>query len=96
MKKLFTPPFFSALILILLMHLAQTADEASELHIDEEALLFSDIPSVFSASKYEQKVTEAPARISIITSDEIQRYGHRTLVDVLNTIPGFQSTYDRN
>ena len=62
----------------------------------EEAMLFGDIPSVFTASKYEQKITDAPARISIITGDEIQRYGHRTLVEILNTIPGFQSTNDRN
>lgn len=56
--------------------------------------MFSDIPSVFSASKYEQKVTEAPARISIVTAEEIRYYGHRTLIDVLNTLPGFQTTYD--
>jgi CheY-like chemotaxis protein len=39
----------------------------------DEELLFDEIPSVFTASRFEQKVTEAPARISIVTSDEIQR-----------------------
>ena len=75
---------------------AESEQMALESSMDNEELLFADIPSVFSASKYEQKVTEAPARISIVTADEIQRYGHRTLIDILNTLPGFQSTYDRN
>ncbi len=76
--------------------IAETEFAELESSLDEEELLFGDIPSVFSASKYEQKVTEAPARISIVTADEIQRYGHRTLTDVLNTLPGFQTTYDRS
>ena len=61
-----------------------------------EEILFQDIASVYSASKYEQKVTEAPARISIVTADEIQRYGYRTLADILNSLPGFYTTNDRN
>ncbi|RDH89571.1 MAG: hypothetical protein DIZ77_04645 [endosymbiont of Seepiophila jonesi] len=76
--------------------IAETEFADLESSLDDEELLFGDIPSVFSASKYEQKVTEAPARISIVTADEIQRYGHRTLMDVLNTLPGFQTSYDRN
>ncbi|MDH5370307.1 MAG: TonB-dependent receptor plug domain-containing protein, partial [Gammaproteobacteria bacterium] len=62
----------------------------------DESLLFADIPSVFTASKYEQKVTDAPARISVVTADEIRRYGYRTLVEVLNSLPGIQYSYDRN
>ena len=64
--------------------------------LDEESLLFEDIPSVYSASKYEQKVTEAPASISIVTSEEIQRYGYRNLDDILSSIRGFYTTNDRN
>jgi iron complex outermembrane receptor protein len=64
--------------------------------VGEEDLLFGDIPSVFSASKYEQKVTEAPARISIVTADEIRRYGYRNFLDIINSLPGFQTTFDRN
>ena len=36
-----------------------------------ESLLCDEIPSVFGASKYEQKVTEAPASVTIITAEEI-------------------------
>jgi len=67
-----------------------------EFGFDDEALLFSDIESVFTASKYSQKVSQAPARISIVTAKEIQQYGYRSMVDVLNTLPGFQTSYDRS
>ena len=62
----------------------------------EDALLFGEIPSVFTASKFEQKVTEAPARTSIITREEIRRYGHRFLSDILQSMPGFYLNNDRN
>jgi hypothetical protein len=39
----------------------------------EETLLFQEIPSVYSASKYEQKVTEAPSSVTIVTADEIKK-----------------------
>lgn len=62
----------------------------------EDTVLFQDIPSVFGASKYEQKLTEAPSAVSIITQDEIRQYGYRTLADVLRSVRSFYVTYDRN
>jgi outer membrane receptor for ferrienterochelin and colicins len=62
----------------------------------EEMILFQELPSVFGASKYEQKPSEAPASVTIITADEIQRYGYRTLSDILKSVRGFFTTYDRN
>ncbi len=62
----------------------------------EEIMLFQDIPSVYSASKYEQKVTEAPSSISIVTAAEIKKNGYRTLADILRSIRSFYVTYDRN
>src|SRR5439155_19421348 len=62
----------------------------------EEMILFQELPSVFGASKYEQKPGEAPASVSIVTADEIQKYGYRTLVDILGSVRGLFTTYDRN
>ncbi|MDH3639340.1 MAG: TonB-dependent receptor, partial [Gammaproteobacteria bacterium] len=59
-------------------------------------LLLQDIPSVFSASKYEQKISEAPSSVSVITADEITQYGYRTLDDILNSLRGFTVVDDRN
>ena len=61
----------------------------------EEVLLFQEIPSVFSASKYEQKITEAPSAVSIVTAAEIRKYGYRTLADLLRSIRSFHLSYDR-
>ena len=54
------------------------------------------VDTVFGASKFQQKVTEAPSSVTIITADEIQKYGYRTLSDVLQSVPGFYVTNDRN
>jgi len=61
-----------------------------------EALMQMEVPEVFSASKFEQKATEAPSSTTVITSDEIKRYGYRTLAEVLASVPGFYISYDRN
>ncbi|MBI5099239.1 MAG: TonB-dependent receptor [Nitrospirae bacterium] len=52
--------------------------------------------TVYGASKFEQKVTEAPSSVSIITSEEIKKYGYRTLSDILKSQRSFYITYDRN
>ncbi len=61
-----------------------------------EALMNIELPKVYGASKFEQKTTEAPASISVVSSDEIKKYGHRTLGDVLQSVQGFHVSYDRN
>jgi iron complex outermembrane receptor protein len=61
-----------------------------------EQLLGVEVQSVFGASKFLQRVTEAPAAVSIVTAEEIERYGWRTLADVLRTVRGFYVTDDRS
>ena len=51
---------------------------------------------VFGASKFEQKTSNAPSDITIVTADEIQKYGYRTMADLLRSVRGFYVTYDRN
>src|SRR5207302_6705070 len=52
--------------------------------------------NIYTASKRWQKIVEAPASISIVTADEIQRYGYRTLAEILGSMPGIYIRYDRN
>jgi len=52
--------------------------------------------TIESVSKFEQRVVEAPASISIITSDDIKKYGYRNLPDILRSVRGLFVNYDRN
>jgi outer membrane receptor protein involved in Fe transport len=51
---------------------------------------------VSGASKYDQIARRAPASVSIVTADDIERYGYRTIADVLGRVRGFYTSYDRN
>ncbi len=61
-----------------------------------ETLMEMEVPKVFSASKFEQKTTEAPAWVTILTSQDAKLFGWRTLGDMLESVPGMQISYDRN
>jgi iron complex outermembrane receptor protein len=67
---------------------AQAETPAPAVDMAGEAILFEEIPSVYGASKHEQKVTEAPSAITIITAEEINKYGYRTLGDILQSVKG--------
>ncbi|MEN6624399.1 MAG: TonB-dependent receptor [Smithella sp.] len=77
--------------------IGELPDSARDLtDLDIQELMEIKISTVYGASKYEQKLTEAPASVSIITSSDIQQYGYRTLADILRSVRGFYTTYDRN
>ncbi|MEB2309273.1 MAG: TonB-dependent receptor [Candidatus Brocadiaceae bacterium] len=78
------------------LRLAEGEQLPESTSISEESILFQEIPSVYSASKYEQKITEAPSSVSIITADEIKKYGYRNFSEILRSVRGFYVTYDRN
>lgn len=98
------PAALYAGVLLLLLPgagLAETADTAPEAARDltalsPEELMKIEVETVYGASKFPQRVTEAPSSVSIITSEEIRKYGHRTLADILRSLRGFYITYDRN
>lgn len=51
---------------------------------------------ISTAAKYEQTTREAPASVTLITSEDIERYGYHTLVDVFRHVRGFYISDDRN
>ena len=51
---------------------------------------------VYTASKHMQNASDAPASITIVSANEIQRFGYRNLADILRSVPGFYVTYDRD
>jgi len=59
-----------------------------------EELAAVKVATVFGASKHDQTLNEAPSYVTIITQDEIKKFGYRTLKDILNSVPGFYTTSD--
>ena len=76
------------------MSLAGTPDTQETL--GKESTLFEEIPSVYGAAKYDQKVNEAPAAVIIITADQIKKYGYRNFAQILDSVPGLFTSNDRN
>ena len=67
----------------------------------DEGVLSLDIAElgkvkVYSASRRLEKASVAPSSVSIITAEQIRRYGWRTLGEVLRSLRGFYTSYDRS
>jgi iron complex outermembrane receptor protein len=60
-----------------------------------EDLMEIKVQTVYAASKHEEAVTAAPASVSIVTEEDIQDFGYRTLGDLLNSVRGFYVDFDR-
>lgn len=62
---------------------------------DESSILFLAIPTVQGASRFDQLASEAPASVTVVTAEEIARHGWRTLAEIMGSVRGFFTTYDR-
>ncbi len=79
------------ILLFVLPAPAQDTKDLGEASLEELANV-----KVYSASKHMQSTSDAPSSVTIITADEIQKYGYRTLADILESTRGFYVTYDRD
>ncbi len=78
---------------------AQQAEDTGQddmFEMDIEQLMEIEVETVTTASKTAQKTTEAPSSVTVISADEIRLYGHRTLADILRSVKGFYTSYDRS
>lgn len=50
---------------------------------------------VKTASKLAKQISESPSAVSIVTAQDIQSYGYRTLAEVINSMRGLNTTSDR-
>lgn len=81
--------------LLLAFSIKAFAVEVSDLgRMDLEQLMSVELETV-TASKYSQKLSETASPVTIIGKEQIQQFGHRTLSDVLRTVPGFFITNNR-
>jgi iron complex outermembrane receptor protein len=68
--------------------------DLADLSIDE--LMNIDVKVVFAASRYAQKISDAPASVTLVGAENIRKYGYRTLADALRSVPGLYVSNDRN
>ncbi len=78
----------TGLSLLATIALVTTPTRAGDLSLDELLNL-----EVTTASKKAEKLSDAPGVISVVTADEIERYGARNLYDVLDFVTGTTSNH---
>ena len=68
--------------------------QSEETELEEIFAIFTEEEIVISALKRPSTVLKSPAIMSVITSRQIKQMGFRTLVDVLEIVPGFYASMD--
>jgi iron complex outermembrane receptor protein len=71
--------------------LAQRVDSPAGLALD--SLLSTPVST---GAKYVQEVRQVAGSVSIVTAEDIRRFGYRTLEEVLQSMVGIYTTYDRS
>lgn len=87
---------YSGGIYILLFFITTLYAQIGEQQKDDVSLEKLLNETINTAAKYEQTVSEAAASVTIITTEDIERYGYRTLDEILTRIRGFYTRYDRS
>jgi outer membrane receptor for ferrienterochelin and colicins len=87
--------YCSRLLLFALLSITANAQEQKK-DLGDTSLEELGSIQVYSASKHMQSASDAPSSVTVITADEIQKYGYRSLADILETVRGFYITYDRD
>jgi outer membrane receptor for ferrienterochelin and colicins len=61
-----------------------------------EELMTVEVDTVYGASRYQQRIQDAPASVTVVTREEIAAYGYRSIADALRAVAGFYVSADRN
>jgi iron complex outermembrane receptor protein len=87
-SRLIRSPIFRLLsgLILTVSQTTQAIESPDYTTMDLEQLLDVDI---VTASKYSQKQSQSPSAVTVIDKHQIKQFGHRTLGDVLRTVPGF-------
>lgn len=91
-KKNLTHLLAMTSILSLTSHAAYAQLDGTDKNLDSlMSMPLSSLLEVTVASKRPEKITEAPGVVSLITAEEIERFGYHNLYDVLKRLP---NTYE--
>lgn len=83
--KVFTT---SALLASLLLLINTKAVALEEFELDSPFIVEEDIPVVLTAARLKQPRAEVPASVTVISEDEIQAWGVRSLPELMRFVPG--------
>ena len=72
-----------------LLSQAATAEDLTS--VPFEQLLETE---VIGAAQFSQQLTDAPSAVSVVTAEEIRRFGYRTLAEILNSMRGLNIGFD--
>jgi iron complex outermembrane receptor protein len=67
--------------------------DLTEMSLDQ--LMNIEVESVYGASRDTERSLDAPARVTVLTSEDIRDCGYRTLSETLQTVAGLYVSYDR-
>ena len=70
--------------------LAQSDVDLADLPL-EQLMLREAVP----VAQMAQQISDSPSAVSIVTAADIRAFGYRTLADVINSLRGLYTTYDR-
>ncbi len=93
MKHRFTAKVLGAFLVLLSTHPSYSQENDDTGGQSLEDMLNTQISA---ASKYTQTISQAPASVTIVSNEDIERYGYRTLEDVLMRVRGFYISNDLN
>ena len=92
-------PLKAALFVSVILALSITKDsyaQNKDAGLEEMFAIFSEEEIVVSALKRPRAVSKSPAIMSVITAKQIRQMGAKTLSEVLETVPGFDITMNKN
>jgi outer membrane receptor protein involved in Fe transport len=92
-----TVPAF-CLALACLAHACANAQGSPQVNaLDLTSLPFEKLTQtdVITASKLAKQVSDSPSAVSIVTADDIRTFGYRSLAEVINSMRGLYTTFDR-
>ena len=85
----------SACLMIFLSFALSAATQEATKDLGEASLEQLGSIQIYGASKHMQSTSDAPSAVTVITADQIQKYGYRTLGQALASVPGFFISDDR-